>query len=87
MQGVTNAAPPSGGGVIFAGSVGQQNTTFPKPAKAVVLSESSNATSEPLYVLILLPGDTVKHYALSETGTTLTVNAIPAGVTRAIAFA
>lgn len=85
MQGVTNAAPPSGGGVIYAGSVGQ-NTTFPKPAKAVVLSESSSA-GEPVYVLILFPGDTVKHYALSEAGTTLTINAIPAGVTRVIAFA
>lgn len=85
MQGVTNAVPPSGGGVIYAGSAGL-NTTFPKPAKAVVLSESSSA-GEPLYVLILFPGDTIKPFALSEAGTTLTINAIPAGVVRVIAFA
>ena len=85
MQGVTNAAPPSGGGVIYAGSVGL-NTTFPKPAKAVALSEISS-TGKPLYVGILFPGDTIEHYALSEAGTTLTINAIPAGLIRVIAFA
>lgn len=85
MQGVTNAAPPSGGGVIYAGSVGL-NTTFPKPAKAVVLSEISSA-GEQLSMLILFPGDTVKIYALSEAGTTLTINGIPAGVVKVIAFA
>lgn len=85
MQGVTNAAPPSGGGVIYAGFVGQ-NTTFPKPAKAVVLNENSSS-NEPLYTLILFPGDTVKHYALSEAGTTLTINAISSGGVRVIAFA
>lgn len=85
MQGVTNAAPPSGGGVIYAGTAAL-NTTFPKPAKAVVLSEISSA-GEPLSALILFPGDTVKIYALSEAGTTLTINGIPAGVVKAIAFA
>ena len=85
MQGLTNAAPPSGGGMIYAGPVGL-NTTFPKPAKAVVLNETSSS-GESLYTVILFPGDTVEHYTLSENGTTLTVNAIPAGLIRAIAFA
>lgn len=85
MQGVTNAAPPSGGGVIYAGSAGP-NITFPKPAKAVVLN-SISTSDEPLYTLVLFPGDTVKQYTLSEAGTTLTVNGIPATVDRVIAFA